>query len=126
MKQFVIYDSTGKILRTGTCPDNDYELQCGADEFIMEGFADDESQMVVEGQIVNKPEDSVELGLVIRKNKAERNELLRGTDWTQANDSPLSDADQLKYRTYRQALRDLTTHENWPELQEEDWPTLET
>jgi len=126
MKKFIIYDSAGKILRTGACPDNDYELQCSADEFIMEGVADDESQMVVEGQIVNKPANSVEPELVIWQNKAQRNELLRETDWTQANDSPLSDADQLKYRTYRQALRDLTTHENWPELNQEDWPTLET
>jgi hypothetical protein len=55
-----------------------------------------------------------------------REESLKETDWTQANDSPLSEMDKLKYRTYRQALRDLTTHENWPELREEDWPTLET
>ena len=58
-------------------------------------------------------------------NYTRRNEALAETDWTQANDSPLSESNQLKYRTYRQALRDLTTHENWPELQEEDWPTLE-
>jgi len=58
-------------------------------------------------------------------NRSRRDEALQRTDWTQANDSPLSESDQLKYRTYRQALRDLTTHENWPELQEEDWPTLE-
>jgi hypothetical protein len=59
-------------------------------------------------------------------NYTRRNEALAETDWTQTNDSPLSESDQLKYRAYRQALRDLTTHENWPELQEEDWPTLET
>ena len=59
-------------------------------------------------------------------NRSKRDEELQRSDWTQTNDSPLSDADKLKYRTYRQALRDLTTHENWPELQEEDWPTLET
>jgi len=58
-------------------------------------------------------------------NYTRRNEALAETDWTQTNDSPLSESNQLKYRTYRQALRDLTTHENWPELQEEDWPTLE-
>lgn len=58
-------------------------------------------------------------------NRSKRDEELQRTDWTQANDSPLSESDQLKYRAYRQALRDLTTHENWPELQEEDWPTLE-
>ena len=25
--------------------------------------------------------------------------------------------------TYRQALRDITTHSNWPHLEEDDWPT---
>jgi len=25
--------------------------------------------------------------------------------------------------TYRQALRDLPTHENWPNLEDADWPT---
>ena len=59
-------------------------------------------------------------------NRSKRDEELQRTDWTQMNDSPLSDADKLKYRVYRQALRDLTTHENWPELNQEDWPTLET
>ena len=29
-----------------------------------------------------------------------------------------------KMKKYRQALRDLPTHENWPDLQESDWPTL--
>jgi len=24
---------------------------------------------------------------------------------------------------YRQALRDITTHANWPDLGEADWPT---
>jgi len=25
-------------------------------------------------------------------------------------------------REYRQALRDITTHPNWPNLEESDWP----
>lgn len=37
-----------------------------------------------------------------------RNTLLARTDWTQASDSPLSDAKKAEYATYRQALRDLT------------------
>jgi len=58
-------------------------------------------------------------------NARRRDEALQETDWTQTLDAPLSDADQLKYRTYRQALRDLPTHSNWPDLDESDWPTLE-
>jgi hypothetical protein len=35
-------------------------------------------------------------------------DLLMGlTDWTQANDAPLSESQQAAWATYRQALRDL-------------------
>ena len=36
-----------------------------------------------------------------------RNWLLSVSDWTQGNDSPLSDSKKAEYVTYRQALRDL-------------------
>jgi hypothetical protein len=58
-------------------------------------------------------------------NRSKRDEELQRTDWTQAVDSPLTQEKQLEYRNYRQALRDLPTHENWPELNDQDWPTLE-
>jgi len=53
----------------------------------------------------------------------QRNTLLMESDWTQAADSPLSDDDKATWATYRTSLRNLTNHENWPELLEEDWPT---
>jgi hypothetical protein len=31
----------------------------------------------------------------------------------------MSDAQAI----YRQALRDITSHSNWPHLSDEDWPT---
>ena len=37
-----------------------------------------------------------------------RNWLLKDSDWTQFNDSPLSDSKKAEWKTYRQALRDLT------------------
>ena len=37
---FIIYNALGQILRTGSCPDEAFELQAGDDEFIMEGTAD--------------------------------------------------------------------------------------
>ena len=40
--------------------------------------------------------------------KLERNRMLAYCDWTQANDSPLSDAKKKEWATYRQALRDIT------------------
>lgn len=56
-------------------------------------------------------------------NRETRNELLAASDWTQGNDSPLTDEAKTSWATYRTALRDLPTHENWPSLEDADWPT---
>ena len=48
-----------------------------------------------------------------------RNKKLSETDWTSASDVTMSD----DMKTYRQALRDITKHENWPNLEDSDWPT---
>jgi hypothetical protein len=39
--------------------------------------------------------------------KVERNRLLFVTDWTQGNDSPLTQEKRDEWKTYRQALRDM-------------------
>ena len=52
-----------------------------------------------------------------------RNSEFFSSDWTQMNDSPLSDSDKASWATYRQALRDLPSHSNWPSLEDDDWPT---
>tara|TARA_R100000234_G_scaffold16682_1_gene9073 strand:+ start:263 stop:478 length:216 start_codon:yes stop_codon:yes gene_type:complete len=44
----------------------------------------------------------------MEKLRQERNKLLEQSDWTQANDSPLSDTKKAEWKTYRQALRDMT------------------
>ena len=48
-----------------------------------------------------------------------RNQLLTSCDWTQVEDAPINKA---AWAAYRQALRDITTHENFPNLEEADWP----
>jgi len=40
--------------------------------------------------------------------RTHRDFLLRQSDWTQFNDSPLSDSKKTEWQTYRQALRDIT------------------
>tara|TARA_B000000609_G_C24115494_1_gene316488 strand:+ start:760 stop:990 length:231 start_codon:yes stop_codon:yes gene_type:complete len=50
-----------------------------------------------------------------------RNMLLRDSDWTQFNDSPLSDSKKTEWKTYRQSLRDLPATEEDPE--NPTWPT---
>ena len=56
-------------------------------------------------------------------NRDTRNQLLTESDWTQFNDSPLTDEAKALWVTYRTALRDITSHANWPNLEEADWPT---
>ena len=58
------------------------------------------------------------------ENRQTRNELLSETDWTQVEDSQLSASKKQDYKDYRQSLRDITSHENWPNLTDEDWPIL--
>ena len=48
-----------------------------------------------------------------------RDTLLIETDWWATSDRTMT-AEQT---AYRQALRDITTHANWPDLLEADWPT---
>jgi len=57
------------------------------------------------------------------ENRNVRNELLAASDWTQMPDSPLADEAKTSWATYRTALRNLPTHENWPSLEDADWPT---
>tara|TARA_A200000159_G_scaffold137532_1_gene137835 strand:+ start:179 stop:466 length:288 start_codon:yes stop_codon:yes gene_type:complete len=56
-------------------------------------------------------------------NRETRNELLAASDWTQFNDSPLNNDTKVLWATYRSSLRSLPEHENWPTLEDADWPT---
>ena len=51
--------------------------------------------------------------------RTERNSRLSETDWWALSDVTMT-AEQT---AYRQALRDITSHANWPHLDEADWPT---
>lgn len=51
--------------------------------------------------------------------RKKRNALIAETDWQALSDVTMS-ADMT---TYRQALRDITSHANWPNLNKDDWPT---
>jgi len=50
-----------------------------------------------------------------------RDKLLLESDWRVLPDTPTSKLEDWK--TYRQTLRNITKHENFPELKAEDWPT---
>ena len=56
--------------------------------------------------------------------RAERDKLLTESDWTQANDTPLSDADVAKWKTYRTSLRDLPSDQSSKtKYSDITWPT---
>ena len=52
-----------------------------------------------------------------------RNWLLKDSDWTQFNDSPLSNSKKAEWATYRQALRDLpSNYTDTDEASKVEWP----
>lgn len=48
-----------------------------------------------------------------------RNRMLAECDWTQVGDAPLDEAARAAWRVYRQALRDITSAQGWPDV---SWP----
>ena len=56
--------------------------------------------------------------------RTERDKLLTESDWTQANDTPLTDADVAKWKTYRTSLRDLPSDQSSKtKYSDITWPT---
>jgi hypothetical protein len=66
----------------------------------------EEAQALLE-MAARKPEEA----------RTQRNTLLMASDWTQVADAPV---DQSAWATYRQALRDITAQEGFPESI--NWP----
>ena len=53
------------------------------------------------------------------RNRTKRDGLLAETDYFALTDVTMD----APMTTYRQALRDITAHSNWPNLEDADWPT---
>ena len=56
---------------------------------------------------------------VAASNRTKRDGLLSDTDYFALTDVTMD----APMTTYRQALRDITDHSNWPNLADDDWPT---
>ena len=52
-----------------------------------------------------------------------RDSLLSQSDWVVTKALEEGVAIPSDWKTYRQTLRDLTTHKNFPDLQDNDYPT---
>ena len=55
---------------------------------------------------------------VTADNRSKRDTLIADTDWWASSDLTMTE----EQSAYRQALRDITDHANWPNLEESDWP----
>lgn len=74
------------------------------------------------GQTKSEQETAYQAGLdsaAAKNNRTKRDWFLEKTDWWAVSDRTMTSAQT----TYRQALRDITAHSNWPHLKDADWPT---
>jgi len=63
--------------------------------------------------------DETAMAGISQLNRMERNSRISACDWMVLGDRVCSQ----EWLDYRQALRDITSHERWPDLRPQDWPT---
>ena len=59
MKNYIVFNGDGEILRTGICPDDMMNIQVQEGELVMEGTANDIEHRIVKGKIVRKSEAEI-------------------------------------------------------------------
>lgn len=79
-----------------------------------------EGSWVLPRNIVALTQDQVDgiAATAANRNRKKRNDLLSKTDFYALTDVTLS----AEMTSYRQQLRDITTHASWPHLTDDDWP----
>lgn len=143
MKNFAVYNSDGKILRSGTCQDCDLELQCKDGEFLYLGKIANQKCYIENGKPVSLPDKPSDTHVfdynskiwvdsltenekkvaAMSKVRVLRNKKIQTSDWTQMPDSPLTEAQRAEWAAYRQALRDVPQNNaNATSLDEVQWP----
>lgn len=129
MKHYILYyTSTGDISTQLTMTEKTLQrtMQSNPDLSYMEGTVSDVNKYKINVStdipfIENKPEPIINITKHIRE---VRTKLLQISDWTQAADSPLSDAKKSEWATYRQQLRDMPdTCSNCATVDDITWPT---
>ncbi len=136
IKYFIVYDNNGKIIRSGTCPEFDFDNQAQDGENIIEGVADQLNQYVKNGNLTNLPDKPSKYHefdytneLWVLNNfraeldvKSQRNQLLAASDFYDTISAKQRMSPELfsAWAVYRQDLRDITDQEGYPLLI--DWP----
>jgi len=153
MKYFTIYNpTTGEIVLSGQCPDNDFDLQKLPNCETIEGDGDFLSNYVSNGQIQNYTNEQkalksqrmpsfyqwsnqtfnwVDTRTDDQKKKdqiaivdLQRSDLLSSSDWIVIRATDQGTPIPKDWQTYRQALRDIPTQSGYPF--NVVWPTAPT
>lgn len=126
MKNYIVYNELGQILKTGVCSDYDFNLQAAENEFVLEGVADHLTQYINNNSIYDLPEKpgsdyifnytsfvwEVDINRVTNRAIIKRQKLLQESDWTQLSDVHVYN--RPDWIEYRQKLRDITDQPGWP------------
>ena len=107
MKNFIVYNSDGQILRYGECADGDLALQAGEGQSVLEAVFEP-NKKVQDGALVDDtPTQSDKNAAALEELRVKRDSAPQWCDWTQAPDSPLSSEQRSEWQMFRQKLRDL-------------------
>jgi len=107
MTKFTIYNPTTSEI---TCIFEGREDDAALNGSYIEGEYSAKEYTVVNGQAVRKNDADIlqaetDRAWIVFRNR--RNGMLTDSDWTQSQDSPLTDSKKTEWATYRQNLRDL-------------------
>ncbi len=122
ISNFYLFDNE-KLKQYGWYPFRFVESEINSNQFYDgSDFVIEEDEVVEYQKVRNKTPEEIEEELngqwtAIRYR---RNEFLLECDWTQLQDSPLSEQKQQEWQTYRQSLRDITEQ---PDPFNIVWPT---
>ena len=81
-------------------------------------FTDNDEGTAAEQETAYRAKVDATVGASVRE---ERGRKLAACDWTVLTDSPLTTAKKTEWKTYRQALRDITSAEGFPH--DVTWPS---
>jgi len=122
MNAYTIYNSDGEIVSIFIGSDDDLALNVAPGHAYISGQYSSDEYKIVDGAPVAKTDQErlvpIEEAWAVLRDM--RNIELSLSDWTQAIDSPLTDAEKQAWQTYRSTLRSLP--ENTVDPRNPTWP----
>tara|TARA_R100001015_G_C4633878_1_gene199417 strand:- start:259 stop:648 length:390 start_codon:yes stop_codon:yes gene_type:complete len=126
MKSITIYNEETGEIRLAYSQQMDFtDEQINAlkqeNESHIEGWFSNKTHKIENNNLVEK---ITEFKITLDDIRLQRNALLKGSDWTQVADSPLSNSKKTEWATYRTQLRNLpSSYDNDDDITDVTWPT---